>query len=543
VGALPRPELPDGPLRALFDQLHELHHRAGWPSLRDMAKEVGCSHSTVSAAFSEPRVPRWGLLELIVEALGGDPALFHRMWLVASRWSVGPGPAPAHRENGHRDDNGAVAPPRQVPADVSRFTGRAAQIAELDGLLDQAGTAPAVVISAVSGTAGVGKTALAVHWAHRVADRFPDGQLYANLRGYDPDQPMEPAQVLAGFLRALGVDGPAIPERVDERAALYRTRLAGRRMLILLDNARAVEQIRDLLPGTPSCFVLITSRDRLPALVARDGAVRVNLDVLAPGDAVALLRALIGPRVEAEPEQAAALARWCARLPLALRIAAELAAARPAARLADLVRELGERGQLDVLAAGEDERTAVRTVFSWSFHQLTGAAARMFQWLGLHPGDVDGYAAAALTGSDLITARRLLDALSRAHLIQEIHPGRFGMHDLLRAYAKELAAAAPADARRSGLSRLFDVYLYTAVTAMDAAFPGPPRADHPPEPTTPPPLPPRLSLAGRRTRRGSPQSSPRTSTRGDSTGTRECCTRRRWPRHGSSVTVPPRQVR
>src|SRR5262249_54131104 len=176
----------------------------------------------------------------------------------------------------------------------------------------------AAVITAISGTGGVGKTALAVHWAQRVADRFPDGQLYVDLRGYDPDQPLEPADVLAGMLRALGVAGEHVPYDVTERAARYRSLGAGRRRLILLDNAHSPDQVRLLLPGTSSCFVLITSRDSLGGLVARHGALRLDLDLLDAAEAVALLRTLVGARIDEEPAAATALAERCARLPLAL---------------------------------------------------------------------------------------------------------------------------------------------------------------------------------------------------------------------------------
>lgn len=471
MGGLPKPTVPAGPVRTLFDELHQLHHRAGWPSLRDMAKNVGASHTTVSAAFSAPRTPRWGLLELIVETLGGDTEHFRRLWLSASAATNSPEPPPPEPPDA---PDRAPEAPRELPADVVGFTGRTDQLARLDRLLAHAGeSSTAVVISAVSGTAGVGKTALAVHWAHRVADRFPDGQLYVNLRGYDPDKPLQPAEALAAFLRELGVDGNAIPHGLAERAARFRTLLSGKRMLVLLDNARSVEQVRDLLPGTGTCSVLVTSRDALPALVARHGAVRVNLDLLPAADAVALLRTLIGDRVDAEPEQAAALAERCARLPLALRIAAELAAARPTASLAGLVSELrDERRRLDLLAAGDDEYTAVRAVFSWSYRNLDADAARAFQLLGLHPGrEVDGYAMAALAGTDLPAARRLLGALARANLVEETGDGRFGMHDLLRAYAIERAAELPEPDRRESLDRLFDYHQQAATAAMALAFP------------------------------------------------------------------------
>jgi transcriptional regulator with XRE-family HTH domain len=266
------------------------------------------------------------------------------------------------------DGSDSALPPRrwgvpaQLPADVPAFTGRSAELAELDTLL--AGPGPptpargprtqkegeetesaAVVISAVSGTAGVGKTALAMHWAHRARGRFPDGQLYVNLRGYDPDLPISPADALAGFLSALGVAGHDIPLGLDDRAARYRTEITDRRILIVLDNAASVEQVRPLLPGSPSCAVLVTSRDSLAGLVAVHGAHRLDLDLLPPAEARALLRRLIGPRVDAEPAAAATLATLCARLPLALRVAAELAISRPTTPLAELIAELADQQQ------------------------------------------------------------------------------------------------------------------------------------------------------------------------------------------------------
>jgi DNA-binding SARP family transcriptional activator/Tfp pilus assembly protein PilF len=366
--------------------------------------------------------------------------------------------------------------PRQLPPHGGHFTGRAAELAELTGLLDQVGgqTPGMAVISAIGGTAGVGKTALALHWAHQAAEHFPDGQLYVNLRGYDPDQPMPAADALAGFLRALGVAGQDIPAEADERAARYRSMLAGKRMLVLADNAREVEQVRPLLPGTGGSVVVVTSRDSLAGLVARDGARRLELDLLPLADAVGLLRALIGERVDADPG-AAALAVQCSRLPLALRVVAELAVARPGVSLADLAGELADqRRRLDLLAAGGDPRTAVRAVFSWSYRYLDPGAARTFRLLGLHPGpDLDAYAAAALTGSTVERAGHMLDLLTRAYLIYHAAgPGRYGMHDLLRVYAAGLTADEDTEnERRAALTRLFDHYLHTAAAAMDTLVP------------------------------------------------------------------------
>ncbi|MBC9719041.1 tetratricopeptide repeat protein [Streptomyces sp. TRM66268-LWL] len=461
MGVLPRPEGLEGPLRDLFDALHDLHHRAGRPSLRQMAKEVGCSHTTVSVAFSGPALPRWGLIELLVETLGGDTERFHGLWLAAGTDPARPpAAAPAGR-----------LVPRQLPGDVPVFTGRVRQLAELDRLLSAPAASGAVAICALSGTAGVGKTALAVHWAHRAAPAFPDGQLYLNLRGYDPERPVSAAEALEVFLRALGVEGPAVPHGLDERAALYRTLLAGRRVLVVLDNVRGIEQVRELLPGTPSCQVLVTSRDSLPSLVARYGAVRLTLDVLPGEDASDLLARLIGARAEAEPGHTAALAERCARLPLALRIAAELAAARPGVPLARLVADLGDESRrLDLLNAGEDDHTAVRAVFSWSCRALPEPALDAFHLLGLHPGpDLSAAAAAALLGVEQAVAYRQLDTLARAHLVDETDVGRFTMHDLLRAYAAEQAATRPD--RESALLRLFDHYAEAAHRTTDPHAP------------------------------------------------------------------------
>ena len=374
-----------------------------------------------------------------------------------------------------REGKPARAAPHQLPAGPRHFTGRDDELGVLTGLLADVG-APggAVVISAIGGTAGIGKTALAVHWAHQVADRFPDGQLYVNLRGYDPDEPVPAAEALAGFLRALGVPGHDIPPEAEERAARYRTLVAGRRMLVVLDNAGQVDQVRPLLPGSPGCVAVVTSRDALAGLVARDGAARLDLGLLPPAEAVGLLRTLIGSRVDADPDAADTLAARCARLPLALRVAAELAAARPVASLAELADELADQQQrLDLLDAGGDPRTAVRAVFSWSYRHLDFAAARAFRLLSMHTGaDLDRYAAAALIGTTVDRAGQLVDQLSRAHLLQSTGHGRYVMHDLLRAYGRGLAAAnRRKDERRPALTRLFDYYLHTSAAAMTTLFP------------------------------------------------------------------------
>jgi tetratricopeptide (TPR) repeat protein len=383
--------------------------------------------------------------------------------------------------------------PRELPAPVSGFTGRTGQLARLDALL-AADAPPAMVISAVSGMAGVGKTSLAVHWAHRVADRFPGGQLYLDLRGYDPDAPVAPIDALAALLHSLGVAPAAVPATLDERAARYRSLMAGRRMLVLLDNAYATEQVRMLLPGSPSCVVLVTSRDDLAGLVASHGARRLELDLLTPEEAVSLLRWSIGERVDAEPAAAAALAERCGRLPLALRVAAEGAAVRTSDSLAELLGPLrDELHRLDPLDTTGEERTAVRAVFSWSLRQLPEPAAHAFRLLGLHPGiDIDGYGVAALIGADLAEARRVLVLLGRAHLLQRSGTDRYARHDLLRAYAGEQAAARlTQEARRQALTRLFDYYLHITAAAVTGQLPhyqsqAPPR--RPPPPVAAPPV-------------------------------------------------------
>jgi DNA-binding SARP family transcriptional activator/Tfp pilus assembly protein PilF len=397
-------------------------------------------------------------------------------------------PAPAETAPAQTASATAVLVPRQLPAAAAHFTGRGTELAALDALLGQVdGQRPgAVVISAIGGAAGVGKTALALCWAHRVAPRFPDGQLYVNLRGYDPDQPMPAADALAGFLRALGLPGQQVPADTQERAASYRSLLAGQRMLVLLDNASAVEQVRPLLPGSGECVVVVTSRDPLAGLVARDGAQRLDLGLLPLADAVALLRALIGTRADAEPAAARELARQCALLPLALRVAAELAVSRPETSLAALTGELADlQARLDLLDAGVDPATQVRAVFSWSCSRLGPEAARTFRLAGLHPGpDIEPRAAAALTGATVQEARQELETLARAHLLSPAAAGRYTMHDLLRGYARELAGTADtAEDRHAALTRLFDYYLHTAAAAMDTLSPADrhrrPRIDSP----------------------------------------------------------------
>jgi hypothetical protein len=295
-----------------------------------------------------------------------------------------------------------------------------------------------------------------------MADRFPDGQFHVDLRGYGPAEPLPVTEALAGFIRALGWAGRNLPAEPAERAALYRSLLSGRRALVLLDNARSAEQVRPLLPGTPGCVAVVTSRDALSGLVARDGAQRLELDVLPAADAAALLCSLIGARAEADPRAVRELSAQCSWLPLALRVAAELAAARPRVSVAGLVRELADpRTRLDRLDAGGDDGTAVRTVLSWSCRQLDSAAARAFRLLGLHPaGEFGAHAAAALTGYGAAQTRRVLDTLAHGYLIRAAGGDRHRMHDLLRAYAAEQAYLHDAEPdRRAAIARLLEYAL------------------------------------------------------------------------------------
>jgi DNA-binding SARP family transcriptional activator/tetratricopeptide (TPR) repeat protein/DNA-binding XRE family transcriptional regulator len=366
--------------------------------------------------------------------------------------------------------------PRQLPPAVPRFAGRAAELAALTSVLDQAaGAGGTIVISAIDGTAGIGKTALAVHWAHQFASRFPDGQLHINLRGFGPSgPPVTAAEAIRLFLDGLGVPPERIPAGLAAQAGLCRSVLAGQRMLIVLDNARDCAQVRPLLPASPGCLVLVTSRSQLTGLVAADGAHLLTLDVLTEAEAREMLARRLGSeRVTAEPAAVTELTGLCARLPLALAIAAARAAARPGLPLAALAAELrGTRARLDGLGTG-DAATDVRTVFSWSCQQLSGPAAGMFRLLGVHPGpDITAAAAGSLAGVPPGQARQALAELASAHLVTEYAPGRYAFHDLLRAYAAEQTRSHDSDAsRRAALQRVLDHYLHTASAASVLLYP------------------------------------------------------------------------
>ncbi|MET8848651.1 tetratricopeptide repeat protein [Amycolatopsis sp. NPDC004625] len=396
-----------------------------------------------------------------------------------------------HPRLGSKSSSGGLVP-RQLPAAVRDFTGRAEHLAALDALAPPepdhhdrerhpgqgrlgGPETHSVVITAVDGAGGIGKTTLALHWAHRNQDRFPDGTLHVNLRGYGPATPATAGEALSGFLRAVGVAARAIPAEVEEQSALLRSLLAGRRMLMVLDNARSAEQVRPLLPGTPGCMVLVTSRDSLTGLVVTDAAHRLTLDLLDPPEALDLVTGILGARrAAAEPDAVDDLIRQCARLPLALRIAATRAAAHPRQSVADIVADLtDERTRLDVLSETGDERAAVRAVFDWSYEQLPPEHALLFRRLGLHPGpDLTLSAAAALAQQSPSDTRPLLAALAGAHLIEPGASGRYRFHDLLRAYAADQARHHDTlDERHQALESLLTWYTHTARTADGHLFP------------------------------------------------------------------------
>jgi DNA-binding SARP family transcriptional activator/Tfp pilus assembly protein PilF len=403
----------------------------------------------------EPGVP---LQRLHQQILAGDPKLS--------------GTAASEVTDGARPGTGLQRPlPAQLPHRIPDFTGRDAELARLDTLAandgGEAGTS--VVITAIAGTAGVGKTALAVHWAHQVSGRFPDGQLFVNLRGFDPaGVAMKPAEAIREFLDALGITPQQMPTSLEAQAALYRSLLAGRRVLVLLDNAADEDQVRPLLPGSPGCLVIVTSRNQLPGLIVTEGAQPVVVDLLSAAEARQLLSRRIGPsRVLAETQAADDIIALCARLPLALMLVAARAATHPGFRLAALAAELrGAGGSLDAFD-GADKVTNARAVFSWSYQRLSVPGRSLFGLLGLHFGpDAGTPAVASLAGLPEGQVRPALAELAQAHLVTERSPGRFAFHDLLRAYATEMAHAHDSEDHRSAARRrMLDYYLHATSRA------------------------------------------------------------------------------
>jgi DNA-binding SARP family transcriptional activator len=367
----------------------------------------------------------------------------------------------------HRVSAGVV--PRQLPADLPVFSGRADDLRRLTSLIHSGEHARSTAAIAMTGAAGAGKTTLAVHWAHQIRDLFPDGQLFVNLRGFDPaGSPMTPDAATYGFLEALGVSSQHIPLTFEARTGLYRTLLATRRVLVVLDNARSAEQVRPLLPGGSSCLAIVTSRVDLSGLVAVEGAFPFPVDLPGFADARQLLSRRLGrQRVEAEPQAVDEMVTRCARLPLALAVVSARAASRPSVPLATIVSELcSVRTDLDAFADA-DPAADGREVFSWSYRNLSGGAARMFRLLGTQPGpDIGSAAAASLAGLSRPLARSLLAELTRVHLINESGSGRYTLHDLLRAYAVELVRLQDSEQeRRDAVRRVLSHYVHSAYGA------------------------------------------------------------------------------
>ncbi|MFE0255398.1 BTAD domain-containing putative transcriptional regulator [Streptomyces sp. NPDC059010] len=493
-------------------QLHEVQLRRGrhaeiLPRLRELAAahplDERMAGQLLTALYrcglqAEALLHYDGIRKRLAEDLGVDPApdlqtLYH---LILDNDPAAAAPAPANRRVSP-DADSTPPVPAELPHDTPGFAGRTDELARLHGLLPpeqgrgqgearqgEARPAPpsTVVISAIGGAAGIGKTALAVHWAHRVRARFPDGQLYVNLHGFDHDRPpLGPGEALELLLRSLGLPASEIPLNAEAQGRLYRTLLADRRLLVLLDNAASAEQVRPLLPGSPSCCVVVTSRNRLGDLVARDGAHALPLDLLLPAEARALLSEALGAdRLSAEPPAVADdLIRLCGSLPLALRLAAARLAGDPGLRLSDLVAEMTEGDRLAALAPDDTDGAPLRTAFSASYGVLSPAARRLFRLLGLFPGlEFTVEAAAALADVPLQQARRLIGALAAAHLIEPATAGRYRFHDLLREYAQERARAEDTAADRDAAQeRLMLWYLHaartTAGTGLFPKLPGP----------------------------------------------------------------------
>jgi tetratricopeptide (TPR) repeat protein len=364
--------------------------------------------------------------------------------------------------------------PRQLPSPVGHFVGREAELAALTALADEVETSTGPVVRVIEGTAGVGKTTLAIQAAHALSDRFPDGQLYVNLHGFDPaGGPMPTVEALSGFLVALSAGPASQPLGVQELAALYRTVLAGKRVLVLIDNARDASQVCQLLPGGPGSLVLVTSRSQTLCALSTVGARPLRVQPFSAAEARELLAWRLGSdRVSREPGAADELGELCARLPLALSVAAAHAEMRPGFSLTAVAGEFRSRG-LDLLETGEPQTTA-RHVFGWSYQYLSEEAARVFRLLGVVPGpDVPVHAAASLTATPSAKVYVALDELARAHLAEEHLPGRFRFHDLLRTYAAELAAADEvADERHEAARRMLDHYLHSAMSASTQFRPG-----------------------------------------------------------------------
>jgi tetratricopeptide (TPR) repeat protein len=362
--------------------------------------------------------------------------------------------------------------PHQLPGAIPNFVGRAHELKMLTSQLDKTvlGGGNTVVITSIGGTAGVGKTTLAVHWARRHRDQFPHGQLYVDLRGFAPSgTPLTPETVIRGFLDSFHVPTEKIPIGFDAQMALYRTLVEDKKLVIVLDNARDADQVWPLLPGSPTCTVLVTSRQQLGSLIARNQATQITLELFTNEEAQQLLTSFLGAkRIDAEPDAVNELIQRCVGLPIALSIAAARILLDPHLPLSTLVGQLREENQqLDALSTGDNQLTDIRAVLSWSYTTLSEQAARLFRLLGMHPGpDIGTLAAASLAGLSKHNTHELLTELLRASLLEEHTPGRYRLHDLLRAYAAEQARIEESEPQqRAALHRVLDYYLHTSFTA------------------------------------------------------------------------------
>ncbi|HEX4226874.1 MAG TPA: BTAD domain-containing putative transcriptional regulator [Pseudonocardiaceae bacterium] len=406
---------------------------------------------------------------LLAEELGTDPGLqlqeLHQRILRADPGLTGPLRPPATTAMRR-------ATPRQLPIPPAHFTGRHDELAELTALLDNAPRQQRVAISVLAGTGGIGKTWLALHWAYQHLDQFPDGQLFVNLRGFDPaGSPTTPEAALRVFLDGLGVPSAAQPKDPDSLTAQYRGLVAGKRMLIVIDNAADTSQVAPLLPDSPGCTVLITSRDQLTGLVAAQGVQPVLLDALPDRDARALLRIRLGAeRLAAEPEATSALVASCAGLPLALSIIAGRAQRHPRFPLTSLVTELRD-SQLS--AFDDDPLTSVRSILSWSYLALTDEQTRALGLLSLAPGpDLSVAAAAELIDRTVAQTRAIIAILDRVSLLAQDVADRCRMHDLIRLYAAErVVVDLPAAQRDAALRRLVRYYIRVAFAADTVLYP------------------------------------------------------------------------
>ncbi len=452
----------------LGKQLRRLRLAQGL-SQRGLARALGLSaHSNLVQYELGRRIPPGDIIAACERLLRDDSGTLRRLRAEALAERAGSPEDSEPQPLSHGDNI-----PAMLPASVADFTGRAAQLRRL-ATLCAPGEAQAVVVTVITGTAGVGKTALAVRFAHQVRGRYPDGQLYINLGGYGPGAPVTALQALANLLHGLGVPPDQVPVDVERAAGLYRSRCAGKRLLVVLDNAHRAEQVRPLLPGEPGSLVLVTSRDRLSGLIAHDGARRLTLEVLSPVESGALLARIAGrSRVAAEPEAATDLAELCAHLPLALRIAAANLADQPHRTITSYAAQLRAEDRLDVLAVNGDKRSVVRAALSASYTRLPGPARRMFRLFGLVPADSATVAAlCALAGVTQERTLALLERLTAAHLLTESAPGRYTCHDLLRQYAADRARREESDVdRAAAVNRWYGWYLTCVHAAADLLYP------------------------------------------------------------------------